>query len=109
MKDYPSKEMTTMNDLQALQAIDAGMRTLFDNFVQRMIETHPEMADTIKDISSSIVAGNNKLFFLAEVGPFVECKLTCYVQEGNVISCCFNRIFDGRLADSWPGGTRTVQ
>jgi hypothetical protein len=98
-----------MNDTQALQVVDAGLRTLFANFVRRAIDKQPEAADAIRDVVASIEAGNHKIAFVVEIGSFELCRLSGYiVAEGDLDHA--TPVFTAELTDfPTTGGSGTVQ
>jgi hypothetical protein len=96
-----------MNDQVALQMIDACLRQMFANFVQRSIEQKPEEADAIRDTYGHVQEGSIKLAFTAELASSEPwCKLICHAApEGEPAA----QIFSATLIDLPPGGSGMVQ
>ena len=89
-----------MNDSQAMQQIEAGMRVLFDNYVQRAIEAQPDLADELKAITAGILSGGHGLIFQVEIHPVAGCDLNCGVALDRNLGCLV-RLFDGHPAGIW--------
>jgi hypothetical protein len=90
----PTTEHSTMTDTEAMQQVEAGLRALFGNFIERSITTSPEQADAIKATAAEVLSGAHGLIFQVEVLPVAGIELNCGIAQDKDITR-LARIFDG--------------
>lgn len=85
-----------MNNTQAMNQIDAAMRALFANFVERAKAEQPHNYENIVGAAYSVAVGNSKLVYQVEMLP-IGIRLEAGVAHDGELSRIFDGVMDGEL------------